>query len=120
MAMAYAGLRAGLTFLNAQTELGPREAAVVALAAEARNGAKAAAGSKADEIAGRLARPWERRGGAAYAAAAPRGRRKFDADHRQRPDRWRLPRGDLARHARPYPGDRTHTHWERMAAMEAD
>jgi hypothetical protein len=50
MAMAYAGLRAGLTFLNAQTELGPREAAVVALAAEARNGAKAAAGSKADEI----------------------------------------------------------------------
>jgi hypothetical protein len=48
--MAYAGPRAGLTFLNAQTVLVPREAAIAAEAAEARNGAKAAAGSKADEI----------------------------------------------------------------------
>lgn len=50
IAIAYAGSRAGLTFLNAQTELVPDEVPIAADAAKARNGAKGATGAKADEI----------------------------------------------------------------------
>jgi hypothetical protein len=59
-----AGPRAGLKFLNAQTELAPieaREAAIAAEAPKARNEVKPAAGQKADELEALVESPSRRR-----------------------------------------------------------